>query len=72
MKKGYEVEKGLLTADEVGKQLGISSGQVLVLSREGKLKRLRIGFRTIRFIQEEVDRFIRDEQNAENLVPEES
>ena len=63
-----EVEKGLLTADEVGKQLGISPRQVLILSREGKLRRLRMGFRTIRFTQEEVNRFIHDWQNAENLV----
>jgi len=62
------VEKGLLTADEVGKQLGISPRQVLILSREGKLRRLRMGFRTIRFTQEEVNRFIHDWQNAENLV----
>ena len=62
------MEKGLLTADEVGKQLGISPRQVLILSREGKLRRLRMGFRTIRFTQEEVNRFIHDWQNAENLV----
>ena len=71
MNKCEDTEKGLLTADEVGKQLGISSGQVLVLSREGKIKRLRLGFRTVRFAQEEIDRFIREWQDKEQLVPEE-
>ncbi len=64
VEKDVKMVKGLLTADEVGRQLSISPGQVLTLSREGKLKRIQMGFRTVRFTQEEIDRFIREEEQT--------
>jgi len=53
----------LLTAQEVGQQLGLAGWRVLELAKQNKIRCLRFGYRTIRFTQEEVDRFIRDWQN---------
>jgi excisionase family DNA binding protein len=62
------VEK-LLTAKDVGEQLGIADWHVLELARDGKIRSIRIGYRTIRFAQEEVDRFIKDWQNPKVKNP---
>ena len=63
------MERKLLTTKEVADQLGLSPLQVLILARQNKLRCLRISARTIKYTQEEVDRFIEDWQNPNAVVP---
>ena len=44
----------LLTSGEMATNLGISTGQLLRLARKGRLPRVKIGHRTIRFDPVEV------------------
>lgn len=50
----------LLSADDVGKRLGIDKQSVYRLHREGSLKGVNISETRFRFHPDEVDRFIRD------------
>ena len=53
-------DKKLLTAEEVGKEVGVSGRTVLEWSREGLIPRIPINERVIRFNLAEVVEALRD------------
>jgi len=50
----------LLTYAQVAEMLGCSTSKVRWLARKGRLRRIVIGHRTVRFTQREVAAFVRN------------
>lgn len=48
----------LLTAKEVAERLGVSQGTVKRWYREGKLKGVQLGYRTLRFRVAEIEKYL--------------
>ncbi len=54
----------LLTADDVGKILGRHPRTVINLARDGELRAIRLGHRTVRFEPRDVEAYIAEHRVA--------
>lgn len=60
-----EQDQILLTVDQLAERLQISSYKVRVLYREGKIPRLKLGYRNVRFLWSDVIRAIKASNDAQ-------
>lgn len=60
-----EQDQILLTVDQLAERLQISSYKVRVLYREGKIPRLKLGYRNVRFLWSDVIQAIKASNDAQ-------
>jgi excisionase family DNA binding protein len=56
----------LLTAGDVAERLELHPRTVLRLAREGRLRRVKLGHRTVRFVPEDVEAYIEGERQQQD------
>jgi excisionase family DNA binding protein len=59
-------EDKIYTIEQVAKKLAVSPDTVQTWMEEGKLGSVKIGYRTVRILQSDIDNFIRDHHRESN------
>jgi len=68
-KTTLDPNKDLLTSRETADYFRISTGTLQNWRRDGIIRGLKMGFRTVRYAREEVERVKRDWQKSNYVIP---